>query len=696
MQRIAYSFDQATSLATFMLDNDGPINVIDERFITELNVATIRARQDNAKGVVLVSAKFESFLNGVNLDEIIGRFSPLDLKHLVLKFQETLAALATSPFPVAALLNEQTALGGGFELLLWACDQIFATPGSRIGLPEIRMGVFPAAGGLDTLRRVVGLKQALEIVMEGKVLPAKFFAQYPLVTMVEAENGLELAQQWLINHTSKINRNYDPAWSEPDVLYANARGVLLDNMRTQYTLCPQKPYFRAALEAFAVGLTLPLEQAARKQAELFATLLMDLNVRNKIDLSSAVIKLGPNLAQMDKKAALPVNELAIIGAGLMGQGVAQVCANAGIKVLLIDVDRVVTEAAKDNIERELAFLVKKGRWPLKHMRTVMDNICATVDYQKLTNVSLVIEAVFEDLDLKRRILARVQEVNPNIIFASNTSTLPLAEITENALRPEQVVGMHYFSPVPLMPLLEVIKGSRTSPAALATAIVSGRRQGKTCIVVGDGPGFYTSRIFGVYVMTGFLLAEMGIDPWEVDRLALEAGFPQGPLHVYGTAGGAVVYHAGKAMQSRKPDLPLAQSVINMYEGGYVGAGSPCFYREGLAPDKSAQQFVARNESLPTPNQEEAKEMLILSMVNQAFKCLDEGVLSDYPSMDIGAALGCGFPDCWHGPARYVSQKGVKVVVERLWALYEKFGLTYYKPALEFERLLACGLNRGLI
>ncbi|CAO0819978.1 putative Enoyl-CoA hydratase/3-hydroxybutyryl-CoA epimerase / 3-hydroxyacyl-CoA dehydrogenase [Desulfarculales bacterium] len=696
MQEVVYSLDQATGLATFILDNAGPANAIGERFIAELNAATIRARQDKVNGVILVSTKSKSFLNGASLAEIIDNHSLLNIKHLILKLQETLGTLATSPFPVVALLKDQIALGGGFELLLWVCDQVFATPGSHIGLPEINVGLFPAAGGPETLKRVVGFKQALDIVMGGKVLPAEFFARYPLVTIVKVDNGLELARQWLIDHASQINRNYDPAWVEPEALDVQACGALLDEARARYVLCPQKPYFHAALEAFAVSLELPLEQAARQHAEIFASLIVDLNVRNKIDLFFTITSLGPKLARIDKKAALPVHELAIIGAGLMGQGIAQVCANAGIKVLLIDVDKAAAQVAKDKIQTKLTPLINKGHWRPQRIRVVMDNIRTTIDYQELAKVPLVIEAVFEDLDLKRRILAQVQEVNPNIIFASNTSTLPLAEIAEKALRPEQVVGMHYFSPVPLMPLLEVIEGPWTSPEALATAVTSGRRQGKTCIVVGDGPGFYTSRTFGVYVMTGFLLAEMGLDPWEVDRLALEAGFPQGPLHVYGTAGGGVIYHAGKAMQSRKPDLPLAQSVINMYEGGYAGAGTPCFYKERLEPDRSAQQFLARDGSLPTPSREEAKEMLLLSMVNQAFQCLDEGVLRDYPSMDIGAVLGIGFPDCWHGPARYVSQKGIRATAKRLWAIYEKFGLAYYKPALEFERLFACGVDRGLI
>jgi 3-hydroxyacyl-CoA dehydrogenase/enoyl-CoA hydratase/3-hydroxybutyryl-CoA epimerase len=190
---------------------------------------------------------------------------------------------------------------------------------------------------------------------------------------------------------------------------------------------------------------------------------------------------------------------------------------------------------------------------------------------------------------------------------------------------------------------------------------------------------------------------MGLDPWEIDRLAVEAGFPQGPLHVYGTAGGNVIYHAGLFIQSRRPDIfSVPNILIRLYEAGYVGAGKPCFYREGLKPDTSVLDYIRRDPSLPVPGREEAKDMLLLSMVNQAFMCLDDGVVKDYYSMDIGAILGIGFPDCWHGPGRYVSQNGVRATRKRLGEIYDRYSLPFFRPAEEFERLIACGVDRGLI
>ena len=351
----------------------------------------------------------------------------------------------------------------------------------------------------------------------------------------------------------------------------------------------------------------------------------------------------------------------------------------------------------DDADIDLEALVRKGKWSAERRERLLSRIEPTADRGRLADVPLVIESVFEDLALKRKVLAEIRAANPDIVFASNTSTLPMGEIAEGSARPELVVGMHYFSPVPLMPLLEVIRGPYTSSEALATAVAVGRRQQKTVILVGDGPGFYTSRTFGTYVLTGFFLAEAGLDPWEVDRLAVEAGFPQGPFDVYGTAGGNVIHHATLSMKERKGDrVDVPESLGRLWKAGYVGAGKPCFYKEGKEPDRTVLEHLARRAGAPTPDREEAKEMLLLAMVNEAFCCVDDGVLDDWYTMDLGAVLGIGFPDCWHGPARYASLRGLRAVRDRLRALHERYGLGMFRPAREFDRLIACGVDRGLI
>ncbi len=442
-----------------------------------------------------------------------------------------------------------------------------------------------------------------------------------------------------------------------------------------------------------------LEEAARHDIDLFVPLFDNANSRNKIDLFFLTSSVGPKLAKVDSRKAVAVDGLAVIGSGLMGRGIAQVAADSGIKTTLIDVDVEIASRAVETIKKTLDDLVARGRWPKRRRDAAVANLSVTDDYSALKDIPLVIECVFEDLQIKQKILAKVQEANPQAIFASNTSTIPMAEISSACPRPEQVVGMHYFSPVPLMPLLEVIQGPKSSPAAVATAVTVGRAIGKTVILVGDGPGFYTSRTFASYVISGFRMAELGLTPWEVDRLALIAGFPQGPLHVYGTAGGNVIYHASQFLVSRLPDrVNVPPSLVKMYEAGFVGAGKPSFYLDDrrLVPNEGAAEFIVRAEGLPTPTPEEAQDMLLLGMVNEAFWCMSEGVLKDYCSMDLGAVLGIGFPDCWHGPARYVSLKGVKAVKQRLTELSDKFAMPGLKPAPEFDSLIACGVDSSLI
>lgn len=697
MSELTYRWDERSGLATFELDTPGPVNTIGAGLIGELHAAVRRATRDDARGVLLVSAKPRSFLDGANLVEIRKGASAFELEHLVRKLHDVLAALAKSPFPVAAALEDQTALGGGLELLLWACDHVFATAGSKLGLPEVNVGLFPAAGGMESLRRLVGMQAMLDVVLNGRVLPAAELAPTGVVTIVPAGDARARAGTWLLEHPGLVNRNHDPARKPVDEAARGEWPALLAKARARHGVCPQKPWFGAALDALEEGLELPFEAAVRAETRHFAPLIEHPNAQCKVDLFLTVTGVAPRLADPGPGKPRAVESLAVLGAGLMGRGIAQVCADAGLRVLLLDVDAPTARAGRDRIAAELEPLVRKGKWSAERRERLMSRIEASADRDRLAAEPLVIESVFEELALKRKVLAEVRAASPGIVFASNTSTLPMDELAEGSAHPELVVGMHYFSPVPLMPLCEVIRGPRTSPEALATAVAAGRKQKKTVIVVGDGPGFYTSRTFGVYVLTGFFLAEAGVDPWEVDRLAVEAGFPQGPLDVYGTAGGNVIFHAATAMKERMGErLDLPESIGRLWQAGYVGAGKPCFYEERKEPDRSVLEHLVRRPKAPTPEREETKEMLLLAMVNEAFHCVDEGVLADWYTMDVGAVLGIGFPDCWHGPARYASLRGLREVRDRLRELHARHGLACFRPAREFDRLIACGVDRGLV
>ncbi|MBI5568702.1 MAG: enoyl-CoA hydratase/isomerase family protein [Desulfomonile tiedjei] len=700
MPEVTYSLDRSSGMATFVIDTAGPVNTIGQQFLADLERATAQANRDGVKGVAIASAKKASFLDGANLKEILTDSTPQSVRLTVRRCQDALATLAKSPFPVVALLDGQTALGGGFELLLWACDHVFATTGSKFGLPEVNVGLFPAAGGTHTLPRVVGFASAVDTILSGRISPAEAYESTDLVTVCPTDELRSRAVNWLADNQGMVNRNYDPERKGADgvtVTDAEAEAIVA-KARTRYALCPNRPYLLAAIDSLEAGRNKPAETAAGEDIGRFVSLLEHPNSRNKIDLFFLVTSVGPRLAKTSHQAG-KIQRAAVVGSGLMGVGIAQVMAEKGLRTTLVDVDDVTTRRAVERIDRTLGDLVARGRWSESRKERVMANIDCTTDYSRLRDVPLFIECVFEDLSLKKKILSQVQAVCPDAIFASNTSTIPIGDITQSAAFPGQAVGMHFFSPVPLMPLLEVIEGPASTPAALATAVSVGRAIGKTVIVVGDGPGFYTSRTFGRYVMNGFRLAELGVSPWDVDRLALKVGFPQGPLHVYGTAGGNVVYHAGKFMAERLPErFEMPRSIVSMYEAGYVGAGQASFYADEkkMAPNESALDKIVLDRGVPRPTDQEVEDILLLGMVNEAFWCMSDGVLRDYYSMDLGAVLGIGFPDCWHGPARYVSQKGVRAVKARLAELADKFLVAGLAPAPEFDLLTTCGLDCQLI
>jgi 3-hydroxyacyl-CoA dehydrogenase / enoyl-CoA hydratase / 3-hydroxybutyryl-CoA epimerase len=537
------------------------------------------------------------------------------------------------------------------------------------------------------------------MITTGRVLSAVDLNRPDFLSVCPSESLLSEAMEWVRSRQGVINRNHDPDYREPQDLPDQEKAEIIRRARARFTMCPYRPAYAAALDALEAGLSLPFDEAAANEIDLFVPLFESPNTRNKIDLFFLTTSVAPRLVKVDRGCAAVTDSIAVIGAGLMGQGIAQIAADKGIGVTLVDVNEKASQAAIGKIEHTVDGLVTKGRWSKQRKDKLMNKLAWTTDYSDLKEIPLVIECVFEDVPLKQKILARVQEVNPDAIFASNTSTIPMALIAEGAVRPEQVVGMHFFSPVPLMPLLEVIQGPQSTVESVATAVTAGRVMGKTVILVGDGPGFYTSRTFGAYITTGFRLAELGLSPWDVDMMALQVGFPQGPLHLYGTAGGNIVYHAGKLMAEAFPNrLKLPESLPKLHAAGYVGGGSPGFYLDErkLIPDESVLEHLTKLEGLPTPSREEAQDILLLSMVNEAFWCLSDSVLKDYYSMDLGAVLGIGFPDCWHGPARFVSLRGVKAVKTRLAELADKFQIPSLTPAPEFDRLIACGLDSHLI
>jgi 3-hydroxyacyl-CoA dehydrogenase/enoyl-CoA hydratase/3-hydroxybutyryl-CoA epimerase len=361
MRDIRYRLDNKSGIATLVIDTAGPVNSIGGQFIDDLAVATESAYKDKISGMIICSAKDTSFLDGADLLEIRRTPSSLNLKHMVMRLHEICDALAQGPFPVAAVLCGQTALGGGFELILWTCDRIFATPASKMGLPEVGVGLFPALGGAETLKRIMGFETALTLIMEGNVRPAAFFQSSGVVQILSETEIFVHARRWLHRNAGIQNRNTDPARTPPDDLRPADCRRLIQAARDRYTRCPERPYFAAALNAMEEGLDLSFRDAVENQVRHFAPLIADVHVQDKIDAFFTVTSVAPRLATSEPGHVLDVSQAAVIGAGLMGRGIAQVCADAGMRVLLFDLDQAAAEKARQRIGERLDALVQKGR-----------------------------------------------------------------------------------------------------------------------------------------------------------------------------------------------------------------------------------------------------------------------------------------------------------------------------------------------
>ena len=329
MPEVIYSLDQSSKVATFSIDTAGPVNTIGERFLVDLEKATARANRDGVRGVLVVSAKRGSFLDGANLKEIIADSAPQSIRIIVRRFQEAMAALARSPFPVVALLNGQTALGGGLEFLLWACDHVFATSPSRLGLPEVNVGLFPAAGGTITLPRAIGFKAAVGAIVNGRVAGADSYANPSFLTICSQDDLESKSTSWIEDHQGIVNRNYDPDFTSPLPVTDEEAATVISSARATHGMCSHRPYLLAAIESMEAGRKLPVEEAAPQDIERFVHLFELPNVRCKIDLFFLNTSVAPRLAKADPRKAVPVNAVAVIGSGLMGTGIAQVAADKG-------------------------------------------------------------------------------------------------------------------------------------------------------------------------------------------------------------------------------------------------------------------------------------------------------------------------------------------------------------------------------
>jgi len=658
---------------------ESPVNILSSRFFGDFAAALDGFEADpSLRAGVLASAKPDSFIAGADLKQFVG----LDAAQgtaLVTEGHRLLDRVAASRKPIVAAIHG-VALGGGLEVAL-ACHYRVASedPKTQLALPEVQLGVLPGAGGTQRLPALIGLAAALPAILTGSRFKARKALKLGLVDHLTSPRGivdvaaraaLQLAEGTLRRKPRKPTPLDRLAATGPgrSFILGQARKDVLRKTRGLY------PAPLRILDCIEAGQARGFRAGATAEQQGFGALVGD-------SKGKALIKLF--LAMTDVKKAgehLPpprrVSRLGILGAGFMGEGIAAVSMSQNTVVLKDLTPASLGKAAK-NLDAGLAKREKSGSLTRLERDRQWSNLVFSTDTQDLAGCELVIEAVFEKLELKRQILADAEAVlHPQAVFASNTSALPIGRIAEGAKHPERVLGMHYFSPVPKMPLLEIIVTDQTADWALSTALAYGVKQGKTCIVVKDGPGFYTTRILAPFVGEAMLLLEEGADIEALDKALKDFGFPVGPIALLDEVGIDVGAHIARDLGAAFAERgwKTSPAAAKLVDAGYCGRkNAKGFYiyppeKKGKSGKKQVNPEVYGFFGGPARKSFPAAEMvdrLALLMVNEAVRCLEEGILGNARDGDLGAILGLGFPPFTGGPFRYVDLVGAADVVARM-------------------------------
>lgn len=658
------------------------------------------SKDQSCKAVVFTSGK-KDFLVGADVKMLKRAKSARDGAEISRTGQRAMQRIADFRVPVVAAIHG-ACLGGGLEVAL-ACHARIASdaPRTKLGLPESQLGVLPGAGGTQRLPALVDIQTALDMLLTGKQVDARKAKKIglvdevvpePILVEVAVEHALKLAakagKKPKKNLTKRLSEALDKSeiqeWALTEnplgrkVVFEQATKALLKKTRGNY------PAQEHILEVVKKGLEEGFEKGLEAEAEAFGELVVSPQAAQLMNLFFATTAMKKESGVDDPSVkAREVSRVGVLGAGLMGAGIAYVTADrAGIPVRLKDRDEEGVAGGLRYVRELLDKRVERRRITKMERDQRMARLTATIDYSGFESIPLVIEAVFEDLGLKHRVLKDVEEVGgPEVIFASNTSSIPIAQIAEGSRHPETVIGMHYFSPVEKMPLLEIIVTEQTADWVTATCVDVGKRQGKTVIVVNDGVGFYTSRILGPLMNEAAYLLNEGVAIEQIDGALVDWGFPVGPITLLDEVGIDVAEKVGHIVHAHfgdrmKPPPGFEKLVADKRHGRKNKRGFYLYGGKKKGSKKEVDESVYAVLGI-TPNKtlsaDEIAQRCALAFVNEAALCFGEGILRSARDGDIGAIFGLGFPPFRGGPFRYVDAVGAGEVVRRMQRLRDRHG-----------------------
>ena len=693
-------------LAHLVMDDPArKLNVLDSVAIASLEAALLELEHAaELRGVIVVSGKPGSFVAGADVHAIGAITDPAQVLAIVRRAHAVFARLAALRAPTVAAIDG-VCLGGGTELAL-ACDSRIASeePHTQIGLPEVLLGIFPGFGGTTRLPRLIGVSAALDLILTGRSLDARRALKLGLIARA-------VPAAWLVEnaHRRLAELERRPAGARRDryspkgmsaallesapgraIVFRQARAMTIQRTQGHY------PAPLAAIDVMQAGIGRPLPDALRLE-ERIAELVVGPVSKNliRIFLLSERAKKGSPVADASIKPVV-IGALGLIGTGTMGGGIAELASRAGIRVRMRDVSPKSLTRALVTVRELIDERSRKRRGPAHERDAQLARITTTLELEGFGRADATIEAVVEDLEVKRRVFGELEaRMNADALLATNTSSLSVSELGAGLAHPERFCGFHFFNPVHKMPLVEVVRGARTTDSTIVTAVALARRLGKTPVVVADAPGFVVNRILTPYLREAMHLLEEGYALVDIDGAMRTFGMPMGPFEVLDEVGIDVAHKAagvlGRAFPGRMAPAPVLDKLV---EAGRFGKKSGLgFYRHRghrREPDPGLAALLGLARQRTPHNREALAERMVLAMINESAHCLDDRVVSEAGSVDLAMVFGAGFPPFRGGPLRHADALGIPKVASRLNALRAERGERFEPARGIVERALAGG------
>lgn len=686
-----FSATDDDNIVILTIQQSRKMNVLDEHFSNDLEkIAQSFIEDKDSKGLIITSDK-DSFIVGADIDQFANIQSPKQAFDFVEHFKKVLRSLETCGKPVVAALTG-TALGGGLEVAL-GCHYRIAVdqPNAKYGLPEVKLGLLPGGGGTQRLMRLVGMQKALELMTQGTKLTTQAAHQLGIIDAVVTDKTslIEQAKQWIHEHPTAQQPWDVKGFKIPQgnaLTPQNAQMLSIAPAMANQKSHGNYPAITHILSCVFEGSLVDIDTGLALESRYFAACAMSQVSKNMIGTLWHQLN-SINKGQSRPKSIPPyqTKKVGVLGAGMMGAGIAYVSAKAGIDVVLLDTTMENADKGKMYSENLLDKAIAKGRSNDSKKQSLLDKIQTTTDYADLADCDLVIEAVFEDRDIKAKCTQQTEAVTASdAIFASNTSTLPITGLAKASGRPKQFIGLHFFSPVDKMPLVEIIMGEQTDETTLAKAFDYVLQIGKTPIVVNDSRGFYTSRVFATYITEGSAMLSEGVHPRLIEVAGIKSGMPVGPLALQDEVSLGLMLHINeqtkKDLQKEGKEMPHhpADSVVELMGkthgrlGKKVGKG---FYDYPEGGEK--QLWSGLSNLFPVadtqPTQQELIDRFMFIQANETARCYEENVINSIADANIGSIFGWGFAPHHGGTLQFINAYGVDNFVARSQQLAERYG-----------------------